>query len=316
MISTLSAPTSLLIASSAGAGDLFGLLDARAGRCAETQRELSGVDDRKDLSADLATDDPDDADGDDEIHRRDHPPQSDSGGGETRVPRSRLGPPVSSALACVFVFADRNIQIASTGTSVLESRYDATIANPTASDSGTNKLRAAPCMKNDGMKTARMHSIASRSGHGGFGGRVERGARERFAARQVRVDVLDGDGRLVDEDADGQRQPAERHDVDRLPGDPQREQGRGDGERDVEHDDDGAAPVAQEQQHHQPRQHRAERPFRRQPADGAGDVRRLIELVADLARPAGAPTGTSPRFSFTSSTTLSVEASARLVTGM
>ena len=33
---------------------------------------------------------------------------------------------------------------------------------------------------------------------------------------QVPVDVLDGDGRVVDEDADGERQAAQRHDVERL----------------------------------------------------------------------------------------------------
>ena len=47
---------------------------------------------------------------------------------------------------------------------MLESRYEVTMANPTASDSGTNSARAAPCMKNDGMNTARTQSIASRRG--------------------------------------------------------------------------------------------------------------------------------------------------------
>src|SRR5581483_4829753 len=52
----------------------------------------------------------------------------------------------------------------STGTKVLESRYDEIIAKPTASDSGTNSARADPCMKNDGMNTASTHSIANRRG--------------------------------------------------------------------------------------------------------------------------------------------------------
>ena len=60
--------------------------------------------------------------------------------------------------------AVRSSQIESTGTNVLESRYDATIAKPTASDSGTKSACAAPCMKNDGMNTARMQSIASSRG--------------------------------------------------------------------------------------------------------------------------------------------------------
>jgi len=51
-----------------------------------------------------------------------------------------------------------------TGTNVLERMYEATIENPTASDIGTNSARAAPCMKNEGMKTARMHCIDSSRG--------------------------------------------------------------------------------------------------------------------------------------------------------
>ena len=111
----------------------------------------------------------------------------------------------------------------STGTNVLESRYEATIAKPTASDSGTNSDRAAPCMKNDETNTARMQSMASSRGHGGLCDAIQHGPRQRLAALQLRVDVLDLDGRFVDQDADGQGQPAERHQVDRLSGNPQRE---------------------------------------------------------------------------------------------
>ena len=60
--------------------------------------------------------------------------------------------------------AVRSSQTERTGTNVLESRYEAIIAKPTASDSGTNSAWAAPCMKNDGMNTARMQSIASSRG--------------------------------------------------------------------------------------------------------------------------------------------------------
>ena len=58
----------------------------------------------------------------------------------------------------------RSIQTDSTGTNVLESRYDPTIEKPTARASGTNRLCAAPVMKKAGMKTARMHSIATNRG--------------------------------------------------------------------------------------------------------------------------------------------------------
>ena len=39
------------------------------------------------------------------------------------------------------------------------------------------------------------------------------------------VDVLDLDGRLVDQDADGQGQAAQRHQVDRLAGEPEGDDG-------------------------------------------------------------------------------------------
>ncbi len=38
------------------------------------------------------------------------------------------------------------------------------MAKPTASDSGTNRPLADPCMKNDGMNTARILSMASSRG--------------------------------------------------------------------------------------------------------------------------------------------------------
>ena len=133
----------------------------------------------------------------------------------------------------------------------------------------------------------------------------------------MRVDVLDRDRRLVDQDADRQRQPAERHQVDRLPGDPEREQRGEQRERDVEHDDERAPPVAQEQQHHQPGEDRAERRLPCvSPRIARVTYRRLVELVAHLHVRRQRRPETSARFSLTSSTTVSVEASARLVTGM
>ena len=63
---------------------------------------------------------------------------------------------------------------------MLESRYEATIAKPTASDSGTNRFCAAPCMKKAGMNTARMQSIASSRGTAVSRRRVVRSTRERL----------------------------------------------------------------------------------------------------------------------------------------
>src|SRR5437870_13879651 len=50
------------------------------------------------------------------------------------------------------------------GTNVLDSRYEATIEKPTASESGKNIAFAAPTMKNDGTNTASTHNIEMSSG--------------------------------------------------------------------------------------------------------------------------------------------------------
>ena len=53
-------------------------------------------------------------------------------------------------------------------------------------------------------------------GHGDLRGAVEDGLLDVLAHFEIAVDVLDLDGGVVDEDADGQRQSAEGHDVDGL----------------------------------------------------------------------------------------------------
>ncbi len=87
------------------------------------------------------------------------------------------------------------------------------MAKPTASASGTNSAFAAPTMKNAGMNTARMHSIAS--SRGTVVSRVASRAARASArsARQVRVNVLHRHRRFVHEDAHRQRHAAQRHQV-------------------------------------------------------------------------------------------------------
>ena len=51
------------------------------------------------------------------------------------------------------------IQVESTGTKVLDSRYDDSIAKATASDSGTNNCRPTPVINMAGANTAKRHSI-------------------------------------------------------------------------------------------------------------------------------------------------------------
>ncbi|ARF90813.1 putative autotransporter protein [Burkholderia cenocepacia] len=84
---------------------------------------------------------------------------------------------------------------------------------------------------------------------------------ERRAELEMMCDVLDRDGRVVDENADREREPAQRHDVDGLPEHGQREQRREHRERNRDRDDQRRAPAAEEQQDHQRGQARGDQRF-------------------------------------------------------
>ena len=89
-------------------------------------------------------------------------------------------------------------------------------------------------------------------------------------------------GCFVHEDADRERQAAERHQIDRLAADPKSQEGGADCERNVEHDDQSAAPIPQEQQDHYAGQRRPQQTLLAQAANGSRDIRRLIERVTYL----------------------------------
>ena len=137
-------------------------------------------------------------------------------------------------------------------------------------------------MKNDGTKTARMQNMESRRAMAVRRAGLDDGAGAGDAGQHPRVDVLDLDGGLVHQHADGEREAAEGHDVDGLAGGPEQDHGAEQGERDVEDDDQRAAPVAQEDQHHEAGEGRAEQAFDHQAADGIADVGRLVEFQADV----------------------------------
>ena len=76
--------------------------------------------------------------------------------------RSRSTQSVLSSARCARLRP--SIQTPSTGTSELDSRNDAIIAQPTASESGTKSDRDTPVMKKEGTNTATTASIARRRG--------------------------------------------------------------------------------------------------------------------------------------------------------
>ena len=106
----------------------------------------------------------------------------------------------------------------SSGTSVRDRKYDASIANTTAIASGDEQRpRRARRGRTPARRRCRSHSVETNAGTAICCAPSRIACVDRLAHVEVAVDVLDLDRRVVDQDADRQRQPAERHDVDRLP---------------------------------------------------------------------------------------------------
>ena len=116
---------------------------------------------------------------------------------------------------------------------------------------------------------------------------------QRLLHGDVAVDVLHLDGRVVHEDAHGQGHAAQRHGVERVAHRPQDDHRGQDRQRDRGGDDQRAPPRAQEQEDHQGRQPRGDRPFLEHALDGRLDEDRLVEeeLQLDLGRNLGLDAG-------------------------
>ena len=96
-----------------------------------------------------------------------------------------------------------------------------------------------------------MQSVETRAGTAICAAPSRMASSQVVALFEVALDVFDGDGGVVDEDADGEGETAEGHDVDGLAEQAEHDDGGEDGERDGDGDDDRAAPAAEEQQDHQ-----------------------------------------------------------------
>ena len=90
------------------------------------------------------------------------------------------------------------------------------MAKLTASASGTNRNFATPVRKNIGTNTMQMHKRRDESRNRDLLRAIENGLPHLLAHGQVALDVFDFHRRIVHQDADRERQTAERHDVDRL----------------------------------------------------------------------------------------------------
>ena len=93
------------------------------------------------------------------------------------------------------------------------------------------------------------------------------------------IDVFDRDRRVVDEDADRQRQTAERHHVDRLAEQRKRGQRAENRERYRDRDDQRRAPTAEKHQDHEAGQRRRDQAFADDGGDRGFDEARLVADV-------------------------------------
>src|SRR5262249_35204213 len=85
-------------------------------------------------------------------------------------------------------------------------------------------------------------------GHGDLGRALEDGGTQLAPLLEVALDVLDGNGGVVDQDAHGEGEAAQGHDVDGLAQEAQDHHRGEDGERDGHRDDERASPAPQEEQ--------------------------------------------------------------------
>ena len=90
------------------------------------------------------------------------------------------------------------------------------MANTTAMASGVNRNRAVPVSSSTGTKTMQIDSVETKVGTAICCAPSSIGAHQRLAHGHVAMDILDLDRGVVHQDADRQRQAAQRHHVDGL----------------------------------------------------------------------------------------------------
>ena len=146
-------------------------------------------------------------------------------------------------------------------------------------------------MKNDGDEHGQDAEHGQEPRDGRLGVAQSRTARAIDGAlRQLGVDVLDLDGRLVHQDADGQRQAAQRHQVDRLAGEPERDDGRHQRQRDVQSTTTSALRQSRRKSSIiRPTSTAPRAPSLTTPQHGARHVGRLVELEAHVDVAAAGP---------------------------
>ena len=113
----------------------------------------------------------------------------------------------------------RRRYLAIVGTMVRERKYDASMANTTASASGTKRYRATPVSRNIGANTMQIDSVETKAGVAICDAlsRTTSSMSLSGSSGPVAVDVLDFHRGIIHQDSNRERQSAQRHDVDGFP---------------------------------------------------------------------------------------------------
>src|ERR1019366_367077 len=120
-----------------------------------------------------------------------------------------------------------------------------------------------------------------KSGDGDFLRTIQDSLDGLFAHGEVPVDVLDCDGRVIDQNTYGKGKTAEGHNVNGLPDRTQNDDGRQNRQWNRDSDNQRAAPASQKHQDHEPGKACGNNRFPDNPIDGGADEHGLVRDGAD-----------------------------------
>ncbi len=134
------------------------------------------------------------------------------------------------------------------------------------------------------MKTMQMQSVETSAGSAICAAPSRMPVCRSLPSIEIAIDIFDGDGGVVHQDADGQRQAAQRHDVDGFAERAQDADGAEDRKRNRDRDDQRAAPAPQKEQDHDGGKAGGDDGFADHSVDGGAHEQRLIGDRLDLQR--------------------------------
>ncbi len=118
--------------------------------------------------------------------------------------------------------------------------------------------------------------------NGNLFGRIDDRPDDGLAHGALPIEILDGNGGVIHEDADCQRQPTECHEVERLAKPVEHDDRHEERERNGDEHDQGAAPAAEEDQDHHTCQSRRDHRLAYHTRHGGAHEHRLIEHRRDV----------------------------------